>query len=124
MLSKNVRILLFPVSDYDRKRDAEFIENNNYDIHQLEALPNDVQVYELSEFMDLCNNEEFVINDYWVTYVNFIDESIIDHNKNIDTLIKSCEEGRDGDWDVSTNEGLEGFNDMITLLERSYITNL
>lgn len=46
---------------------------------------------------------------------------IKEHNRNINTVIKSCEEGRDGDWDVSTDEGKEGFDDMITLLERCLI---
>lgn len=43
------------------------------------------------------------------------------HNEFIDIVIKSCEEGRDGDWDCSTNEGKEGFNDMIYLLEKCKI---
>lgn len=43
------------------------------------------------------------------------------HNKDIQVLIKSCEEGRDGDWDCSTDEGKEGFDDMITLLEKCVI---
>lgn len=48
-------------------------------------------------------------------------DGIEDHNQNINIVIKSCEEGRDGDWDVSTDEGKEGFDDMITLLERCLI---
>lgn len=42
---------------------------------------------------------------------------------NIDTLLLSCEEGREGTWDCSTTEGREAFDDMTTLLERvkSYI---
>lgn len=43
------------------------------------------------------------------------------HNEFINIVIKSCEEGRDGDWDCCTNEGKEGFNDMITLLEKCKI---
>ena len=73
MSSKNIRVLLFPVGgDYDRRGDAEFIENSSYDINQLRALPNDVQVYTLSEFMDICNDQQFDIEEYWVTYINFI----------------------------------------------------
>ena len=37
----------------------------------------------------------------------------------IDTVIKSCEEGKDGRWDCSTDEGKEGFNDMVELLNRA-----
>lgn len=64
----------------------------------------------------------FIINEYPQAKLKMAGLILLDaykeHNRNIDTVIKSCEEGRDGDWDVSTNEGLEGFNDMITLLER------
>ena len=31
-------------------------------------------------------------------------------------LIESCKEGKDGRWDVSTDEGKEGFDTMIDLL--------
>ena len=43
------------------------------------------------------------------------------HNYNIDVVIESCEQGRDGDWDCSTSEGKEGFDDMITLLKKCKI---
>lgn len=36
----------------------------------------------------------------------------------LDTVIRSCEEGKDGTWDTSTDEGKEGFDAMIDLLER------
>lgn len=38
------------------------------------------------------------------------------HNYHVDLVIRSCEEGRDGDWDCSTSEGKEGFDDMIVIL--------
>ena len=117
-VSESIRVLLYPVSGYDRKDNAEHIENNGYKVDELDmVLPPDVLSFNLTDFMDACNNQELDLNAYWVSYVRVIDE-MEDHNHNINTLIKSCEEGRDGDWDVSTNEGLEGFNDMITLLER------
>lgn len=37
-------------------------------------------------------------------------------NYHVELVIRSCEEGRDGIWDCSTNEGKEGFNDMISIL--------
>lgn len=77
MHTENVRILLFPVDKYDRRSDVEFIENNQYDIHQMETLfGSDVLDYTLSDFMDLCNNQEFDIESYWVTYVNFIPQQV------------------------------------------------
>ena len=38
---------------------------------------------------------------------------------NIRIVKKSCEEGHDETWDCSTEEGREGFLDMITLLEKA-----
>lgn len=38
--------------------------------------------------------------------------------KLLDTVIVSCEEGQDGSWDTTTDEGKEGFGDMIALLEK------
>lgn len=117
----SIRVLLYPIDNHDRRTDAEHIENNGYTIDELmSGLPNDVSVLTLSEFMDLCNNEEFNPDSYWVSYIRILDY-INKHNGDIDTLIKSCEEGRDGDWDVSTNEGLEGFDAMITQLNNCYI---
>jgi hypothetical protein len=34
------------------------------------------------------------------------------------TVYNSCMEGLSGDWDCSTDEGREGFRDMIELLDR------
>jgi hypothetical protein len=117
----SIRVLLYPMDNHDRITDAEYIENNGYTLEELETvLPNDVSVLTLSEFMDLCNNEEFNPDSYWVSYIRILDY-INKHNRDVDILVKSCEEGRDGDWDVSTNEGLEGFNDMINLLNNCYI---
>ena len=76
--AENVRVLLFRVDDYDRRRDVEFIENNVYDIHELEtAIPNDVAVLTLSEFMDLCNDQEFDVESFWVTYINLVKNKTI-----------------------------------------------
>jgi len=36
----------------------------------------------------------------------------------INILIASCNEGYAGTWDCTTDEGKQGFLDMITLLER------
>jgi len=36
---------------------------------------------------------------------------------NIDIVIRSCEEGKSGEWDCNTVEGKEGFDDMIYVLE-------
>lgn len=38
--------------------------------------------------------------------------------KLIDILIESCNQGISGEWDCTTDEGKEGFESMITLLEK------
>jgi hypothetical protein len=35
----------------------------------------------------------------------------------IKTVIKSCKEGKSGKWDCSTDEGKEGFDAMVWLLQ-------
>ena len=42
--------------------------------------------------------------------------------RDIEIVKKSCEEGIDGTWDCSTEEGRESFNDMVDLLERACTT--
>lgn len=34
----------------------------------------------------------------------------------INTVIKSCKEGKEGTWDCSTDDGKNGFDDMAELL--------
>ena len=38
-------------------------------------------------------------------------------NELLESVIKSCEEGKDGTWDCTTDEGKEGFDDMASCLE-------
>lgn len=69
----SILIVLYPIefSDYKRE-DAENIENNLYTLEELEfVLPSDVESYTLTEFMDLCNNEEIELNNYWVSYIRY-----------------------------------------------------
>jgi len=75
----SVRVLLFPVDEYDRRTLAESIENKTYNtkagINGLyNSLPTDSLVYELTEFMDACNNQEIELEGYWLTYVNIIED--------------------------------------------------
>lgn len=71
-MSIEIRILLFPIDKYDRRSEVEFIENNVYDLHQLEtAIPNDVDVVTLSDFMDLCNSQMIDLEQYWVSYIRY-----------------------------------------------------
>lgn len=71
-MSIEIRILLFPIDKYDRRSDAEFIENNVYDLHQLEtAIPKDVDIVTLSDFMDLCNSQMIDLEHYWISYIRY-----------------------------------------------------
>lgn len=36
----------------------------------------------------------------------------------LEVLFNSCVEGQTGEWDCSTQEGKEGFQDMATIIER------
>ena len=76
-MNTEIRILLFPINEYDRRRDAELMENNVYNIHQLEtAIPNDVDIVTLSDFMDLCNNQMLDLEQYWISYIRYNKEEI------------------------------------------------
>lgn len=76
-MNTEIRILLFPINEYDRRRDAELMENNVYDIHQLEtAIPNDVDILTLSDFMDLCNSQMLDLEQYWISYIRYNKEEI------------------------------------------------
>jgi len=39
--------------------------------------------------------------------------------EDIEIVIESCEQGKDGTWDCTTDEGKQGFDDMVTLLRRA-----
>jgi hypothetical protein len=56
-------------------------------------------------------------------YPNWIPETCKPINlpeilEDIKSVDKSCEEGRNGSWDCTTEEGREGFSDMSTILTR------
>lgn len=76
-MNTEIRILLFPINEYDRRADAELMENNVYNIHQLEtAIPNDVDIVTLSDFMDLCNNQMLDLEQYWISYIRYNKEEV------------------------------------------------
>lgn len=65
-------IVLYPVN---HKKDGrpllESIEGQVF--ISLEAVKNvykEIQVYTLSEFMDLCNDQELILDNFWVGYIN------------------------------------------------------
>ena len=72
------KIVLIPITDDTRtgRKDAEGIENSTFEDKQQLAdtfFGGDVNLFrivELTDFMDMCNNQELYLDDYWVSYVN------------------------------------------------------
>lgn len=70
-------IVLLPVAKFDRKWHAEHYENCTFNsIDEFEStLYSDIshapgyEIYNLSDFMDLCNDEYFFPDNYWLSYV-------------------------------------------------------
>lgn len=58
-----------PLGKFDRKT-AEKIENCFFSEIEIENLQKEgASFFELTDFMDLCNNMEIDFNYYWITYV-------------------------------------------------------
>lgn len=57
----------------DRIKETKKVRLNDENIDELLLEDGDYIYYELTEFMELCNDEEFDINNYWVSYV-FVEE--------------------------------------------------
>jgi hypothetical protein len=73
-------IILLAVSNFERRKDAEevldykfdcwedfwrVLEHNHANLHKENVLS-----FTLSEFADYCNDEEVVIGNYWITFIN------------------------------------------------------
>ena len=72
----SVRIVLIPVGEHDRRKDAEGIENTTFNPTTFNEYCNkmgDVLTYSLTDFMDACNNQEIELEGYWLSYVNVVD---------------------------------------------------
>lgn len=69
-MTTEIRIILMPVGVSDRK-DAEYLENMVFKKGELgKAMHHQWAVFELTDFMDVCNNQEMNLDNYWVTYVH------------------------------------------------------
>ena len=67
-----LRILVLDVDQYDRKDDAEMMENSIVTKKQIDELKNNSgnsMCYTLSDFMDAINNDDFSFAASWMTYV-------------------------------------------------------
>ena len=54
--------------------DFEEIEDTNFTKRELEDLytSHNIEYFKLTDFVDLCNNEEIVLDNWWIGYVNLI----------------------------------------------------
>ena len=64
------RIVMLPIDKFDRRRDAERLENNvltNDGINEWQD--KGAAVLALTEFMDLCNDQQLDLGEYWISYI-------------------------------------------------------
>ena len=64
------RIVMLPIDKFDRRRDAEHLENNvltNDGINEWQD--KGAAVLALTEFMDLCNDQQLDLGEYWISYI-------------------------------------------------------
>lgn len=80
-------IVLLAVDVFERRQHAELLEAKKFEnvkkIYELlqkdiddEITEEDVLIYELTDFIDACNNQELELELWWVTYVNIKNEKI------------------------------------------------
>ena len=63
-------IVMLPIDKFDRRRDAEHLENNTLnEIQVQEWRDKGAAVLRLTEFMDLCNDQEIDLGGYWISYI-------------------------------------------------------
>lgn len=63
-------IVMLPIDKFDRRRDAEHLENNTLNKIQVqEWRDKGAAVLQLTEFMDLCNDQEIDLGGYWISYI-------------------------------------------------------
>jgi len=63
-------IVMLPIDKFDRRRDAEHLENNTLnEIQVQEWRDKGAAVLQLTEFMDLCNDMEIELGGYWISYI-------------------------------------------------------
>lgn len=71
MEQPKVRIVLLPVMSYDRRKVAEAYENAVFETHDeaRKVFGENAGICELTTFMEMCNDQELNLEDYWITYI-------------------------------------------------------
>jgi len=79
-MKNNTYIILLDVEENSNGRGfLESIENEifNNKNHVVEYIKNedvkDFKIMPISEFMDMCNDEEFIEENYWLGYINILE---------------------------------------------------
>lgn len=69
----NVRILLLPIDTFDRRGDAEYWENTSMTAGEVKGITDKGgSVFPLTEFMDLCNDQDLDLEKYWISYITLV----------------------------------------------------
>jgi hypothetical protein len=76
MKEPNVKIVLLPVEDYDRRKVAEAYENAVFETHEdaRKVFGEEAGISDMSTFMDMCNDQEINLEGYWITYITITEE--------------------------------------------------
>ena len=71
MEQPKVRIVLLPIEQYDRRKNAEAYENAVFETHEeaRKVFGEVAGICELTTFMDMCNDQEINLENYWVSYI-------------------------------------------------------
>jgi hypothetical protein len=70
-MAEKTMIVMMPIAKFDRRKDAEHLENNHLNLISINELrARGAAVLALSEFMDLCNDQEIDLGGYWISYIS------------------------------------------------------
>lgn len=99
-------------------------ESMPYD-EQYELLPEIWEFFSSSKYNDDSLPLYECLVNFLTQYQNIIvDIKLKEFNEIMNIVISSCREGISGDWDCCSDEGKQGFEDMITLLYKAkYLIN-
>ena len=71
MEQPKVKIVLMPIDEYDRRKNAEAYENAVFETHDeaRKVIGEKAGICELTTFMEMCNDQELDLEQYWITYI-------------------------------------------------------
>ena len=71
MEQPKVKIVLLDINKYDRTEVADAYENAVFETYNeaRDVFGDEALIFDLSVFMDECNNQEINLGLYWLTYI-------------------------------------------------------